>query len=254
MQTSEHTPNDYKRLFEQQAIVIEQLTQQLAEHIDKEAAMSAEIAKLRKMIFGVKVERFVPAADVTAAELQLALDLQAETVAQCKLTSATTVEYVRTKVEVVPAKPKAHPGRMKLPEHLRREVILLKPEGDVSGLRRMGEDITEILDYIPAELYVKQYIRPKYAAPLNEGGSTVLMAALPGRLLEKCMAGEGLLAQMIVDKYLDHLPIHRQLQRYERMGVKIAQSTSNDWFRMVLSHLYALYEAHKRIAGKMHGR
>lgn len=247
MQTSEQPSIDYKQLYEQQVAVIEKMTRQLAAHDDKVAAMSAEIARLRKLIFGVKVERFVPAAGVTAAELQLALDLQAETVAQCKLTSATTVEYVRTQVEVIPAKPKAHPGRMKLPEHLRREVILLKPEGDVSGLRRMGEDITEILDYIPAELYVKQYIRPKYVAPLGEGSSTVLMAALPGRLLEKCLAGEGLLAQMVVDKYLDHLPIHRQLQRYERMGVKIAQSTSNDWFRMVLNHLHALYEAHKRL-------
>lgn len=247
MQTLEQPSIDYKQLYEQQVAVIEKMTEQLAAHDDKVAAMSAEIARLRKMIFGVKVERFVPAADVTAAELQLALDLQAETVAHCKLTSATTVEYVRTTVEVVAAKPKAHPGRMKLPEHLRREVILLKPEGDVTGLRRMGEDITEILDYIPAELYVKQYIRPKYAAPLAEGNSTVLMAALPGRLLEKCMAGEGLLAQMIVDKYLDHLPIHRQLQRFERVGVKIAQSTSNDWFRMVLGHLHALYEAHKRV-------
>lgn len=112
MHTSEQPPIDYKQLFEQQTVLIEQLTQQLAAHVDKEAAMSAEIAKLRKLIFGVKVERFVPAADVTAAELQLALDLQAETVAHCKLTSATTVTYVRTNVEVVPAKPKAHPGRM----------------------------------------------------------------------------------------------------------------------------------------------
>jgi transposase len=61
------------------------------------------------------------------------------------------------------------------------------------------------------------------------------------------MVGEGLLAQMIVDKYLDHLPVHRQLQRYDRLGVKIAQSTSNDWCRMGLSHLHGLYEAHKRI-------
>ena len=247
MQTVEQSSPDYKQLYEQQVAVIEQLSQQLAAHDDKVASMSAEIARLRKLIFGVKVERFVPAAGVTTAELQLSLNLQAETVAHCKLTSATTVSYVRTNMELVPAKPKAHPGRMKLPDHLRREVILLQPEGDVSGLRRMGEDVTEILDYIPAELYVKQYIRPKYAAPLSEGGSTVLMAALPGRMLEKCMAGEGLLAQLIVDKYLDHLPIHRQLQRYERMGVKIAQSTSNDWFRMVLNHLAALYEAHKRI-------
>ena len=247
MQTAEQPHIDYKQLYEQQLVVMEKLTEQLAAHVDREAVLSAEIAKLRKMIFGVKVERFVPSPDATPPLLQLALDLSAETVAQCKITSATTVEYVRTRVEVTPAKPKAHPGRMTLPGHLRREVILLKPESDVSGLRRMGEDITEILDYIPAELYVKQYIRPKYAVPLSEGDSTVLTAALPGRLLEKCMAGEGLLAQMIVDKYIDHLPIYRQLQRYQRMGVTLAQSTSNDWFRMVLNHLQALYEAHKRI-------
>lgn len=247
MQPSEQPYIDYKQLYEQQVVIIEKMTQQLSEHISKEAALSAEIAKLRKLIFGVKVERFVPAAGVTASELQLVLDLSVATVAHCKLTSATTVEYVRTRVEVIAAQPKAHPGRMKLPAHLRRETILLKPDSDVSGLRRMGEEVTEILDYIPAELYVKQYIRPKYAAPLSEGSSTVLTASLPGRLLEKCMAGEGLLAQMIVDKYLDHLPVHRQLQRYQRMGVTIAQSTSNDWFRTVMNHLHALYEAHKRV-------
>lgn len=246
MQAAKEQHIDYKQLYEQQITVIEKMSRQLAAHIDREAAQSAEIAGLRKLIFGVKAERFIPAADATAAELQLALDLNAETIAQCKISSTTTVEYVRTKAEVI-TQPKAHPGRMKLPEHLRREVILLKPESDVSGLSKIGEEVTEILDYIPAELYVKQYIRHKYAAPLSEGGSTVLTASLPGRLLEKCMAAEGLLAQMVVDKYLDHLPIHRQLQRYERMGVKIAQSTSNDWFRMVLNHLHALYEGHKRL-------
>ena len=238
---------DYKPLYEQQLVVLENLTQQLAAQVDREAALSAEVAKLRKLIFGVKVERFVPSPDATAADLQLALELSAETLAQCKITSATTVPYVRTRVEVLPAKPKAHPGRMKLPDHLRREVILLKPDTDVSGLRKIDEAVTEILDYIPAELYVKQYLRPKYAAPLSEGGSTVLTASLPGRLLEKCLAGEGLLAQMVVDKYLDHLPIHRQLQRYERLGVKIAQSTTNDWFGTVLNHLHGLYQAHKRL-------
>jgi transposase len=135
---------------------------------------------------------------------------------------------------------------MKLPGHLRRETIILKPDQEVSGLQKIGEDITEILDYIPPELYVKQYIRPKYAAPLGDGYSTVITASLPGRMMEKCMAAEGLLAQMIVDKYVDHLPVHRQLQRYERMGVHIAQSTSNDWFRATLSQLSCLYEAHKR--------
>jgi transposase len=239
---------DYKQLYEQQLAENRQLSKLVEAKVDQVTALSAEIAQLRKMIFGVRTERFIPSPDATPAQLQLALDLSAETVEQCKITAATKVEYIRTKVEVLPAKPKAHPGRMTLPEHLRREVILLKPEGvEVSGLKKMGEEITEILDYLPAELYVKQYIRPKYAAPLPEGGTTVLTASLPGRILEKCMAGEGLLSQMIVDKYMDHLPIHRQLQRLERLGVKIAQSTSNDWFRTVLNHLHSLYEAHKRI-------
>lgn len=247
MQLMEHPHIDYKQLYEQQIAVIEKQVKQIEAHCDQITVLSAEIAQLRKMIFGVRRERFIPAPGATKSDLQLALDLDAETIAQCKITSATTVEYVRTKVEVIPAKPKAHPGRMKLPDHLRRETILLKPDSDISGLQKIGEEVTEILDYIPAELYVKQYIRHKYAAPLIDGGNTVLTASLPGRLLEKCMAAEGLLAQMIVDKYLDHLPIHRQLQRYERMGVKIAQSTSNDWFRMVMNHLHGLYEAHKRI-------
>ena len=159
MQTAQQDPIDYKLLYEEQLARLEQLTAEknrldsvLASQRDQVVCLSAEIAQLRKMIFGVKVERFVPSPDATVAELQLALDLTTETVAQCKITSATTVEYVRTKIEVSPAKPKAHPGCMQLPVHLRGELILLKPEQDVSGLRRMGEDITEILDYIPAEL------------------------------------------------------------------------------------------------------
>jgi len=95
------------------------------------------------------------------------------------------VEYIRTQVEVIPNKPKSHPGRMKLPDHLRRETILLKPETDVTGLQKIGEEVTEILNYIPAELYVKQYIRHKYAAPFGDGSSTVITASLPGRLMEK---------------------------------------------------------------------
>ncbi len=242
-----------KQLFEQQLAIADDLKGKIERQFSLEADLREEIAavtfelnQLRKLVFGSRRERFIPAPGITKAELQLALDLDAETIAQCKLSSATKIEYIRTRAEVIAAKPKAHPGRMKLPEHLRRETIILKPDEDVSGLNKIGEDVTEILDYIRPELYVKQYIRPKYAAPMGNGYSTVLCASLPGRMMEKCMAGEGLLAQMIVDKYVDHLPVHRQLQRYERMGVHIAQSTSNDWFRATLNQLSCLYEAHKR--------
>jgi transposase len=230
--------------------------QAVAEHIDykalyeqaelKIASLAFELDKLKKMIFGSKQERFV-AADNNQLSPQLSLDLDLETIKACKITDASKVSYIRTKTELTENKPKAHPGRMKLPEHLRREVILVQPATDVTGLKKIGDEVSEVLDYIPAELYVKQYIRPKYVQPLSEVSSTVITPSLPGRIMEKCMAGEGLLAQIVVDKYVDHLPLHRQMQRFARVGVNIAQSTINDWVKAVLSHIAALYEAHKKI-------
>jgi transposase len=230
--------------------------QSVAEHIDykalyeqaevKIASLAFELDKLRKMIFGSKHERFV-AANGNEATAQLALDLDLETIKACKITEASRVSYIRTKTEVRENQPKAHPGRMKLPEHLRREVILVQPDRDVTGLKKIGDEVSEVLDYVPAELYVKQYIRPKYVQPLSDVTSTVITASLPGRIMEKCMAGEGLLAQIVVDKYVDHLPLHRQMQRFARVDVNIAQSTINDWVKAVLTHIAALYEAHKKI-------
>ena len=227
---------DYKALYEQ-------LKEETAYTI---ASLKHQIEQLTKLIYGSKYERFV-ATDDSKATPQLSLPLDAETIAQCKITDATKVSYIRTKTEVTENRPKAHPGRMKLPEHLRRETTVLQPDSDVTGLKKIGDEVSEVLDYTPGELYVKQYIRPKYVQPLTAIANTVITASLPGRVMEKCMAGEGLLAQIIVDKYVDHLPLHRQMQRFERSGVKIAQSTINEWVKAVLNHVAALYEAHKRI-------
>jgi transposase len=231
---AEHT--DYKLLYEQ---LKEETTSTIA-------SLSHQLEQLKKMIFGSKSERFVTADNNTANPQQLSLNLEAETIAACKITAVTKVEYLRSKTEVIENRVKAHPGRMKLPEHLPREVILLQPDSDVTGLRKIGDEVTEVLDFKPGALYVKQYIRPKYVQPMDETAHTVITARLPERIMEKSMAGEGLLAQIIVDKYVDHLPLHRQLQRFERAGVTIAQSTINDWVKAVLVQLMALYEVHKR--------
>jgi transposase len=163
----------------------------------------------------------------------------------CKITPATKVTRQASSSEVITQR-KQHPGRMKLPDHLRREVIVLEPGKDVTGLKRLGYEITEVLDYKPGELFVKQYLRPIYLQPIALSETLFITASLPGRMLEKCLAGESLLAQMVVDKYLDHLPVNRQLQRFERLGLTIAQSTSNDWMRNVLVSLTGLYELHKK--------
>ena len=234
---TEHT--DYKLLYEQQKATNEELQFQ-------NMALTLQLDKFKKMLFGSKSERFV-ATDDNKNNLQLKLDLDAETIAACKITDATKVEYIRTKTEVTPNPPKAHPGRMKLPEHLRRETTILQPDTDVTGLKKIGNEVTEVLDYIPGELYVKQLIRPKYIQPATGNTSTVITASLPGRIMEKCMAGEGLLAQITVDKYVDHNPLHRQNHKFQRAGVTIAQSTINDWIKAVLTHVAALYEAHKKL-------
>jgi transposase len=230
---------DYKLLYEQQKATNEELQFQIS-------ALALQLDKFKKMLFGSKNERFVATAD-NKSTLQLKLNLDAETIAACKITDATKVEYIRTKTEVTPNPPKAHPGRMKLPEHLRRETTILQPDIDVTGLKKIGNEVTEVLDYIPGELYVKQLIRPKYIQPAADNTSTVITASLPGRIMEKCMAGEGLLAQITVDKYVDHSPLHRQNQKFQRAGVTIAQSTINDWIKAVLTHITALYEAHKQL-------
>lgn len=230
---------DYKALYEQQVTENKELQYIVA-------SLKQQLEQLKKMIFGSKSERFVP-ADINKTNLQLSLSLEAETIAQCKITDATKVEYIRTKTTVTENKPRVHPGRMKLPEHLRRDTIILEPDTDVTGLKKIGDEVSEVLDYIPGELYVKQYIRPKYVQPLDETRNTVITASLPGRIMEKCMIGEGLAAQIIVDKYMDHLPLHRLLQRLSRAGVTIAQSTMTDLVKQVLNHLLSLYEAHKRL-------
>lgn len=222
---------DYKALYEQSQLRNVDLQLQVQE-------LSRQLDQLKKMIFGSKQERFIPA---DPSSPQLTLGIQSEPVATTMVTSSKPVSYIRHNV-TIDTKPVQHPGRMKLPESLRREVILIKPAVDTTGCKKIGEEITEVLEYQPGELYVKQYKRAKYAGPGNE---SVVIGRLPSRPLEKAMAGEGLLAQIIIDKYVDHLPLHRQMQRFERVGIKLAYSTLTDWVSGTCKLIGPLFETLK---------
>lgn len=202
------------------------------------AGLQQQLLQLQKMIFGSRHERFVPGTDTS----QLSLDIEAEQTASCSVVDAKKISYTRTNVSIE-SKPLSHPGRMKLPEHLRREEIIIEPLEDITGLRKMGEEITEVLEWEPGELFVKKYVRNKYSGQNNEG---VLIGKLPCRPLEKAMAGAGLLTQIVIDKYVDHLPLHRQMQRFERSGVKLPYSTLTDWVSSTCKLIEPLYEALKK--------
>jgi transposase len=235
---STSTTIDYKTLYEaseqknvQLEVKVMELTQQLQqEKINREVQvteLSRQLQQLRKMIFGSRSERFIPSQP--GASQPLLFDIP-EDGPSCSVIDTKQVSYTKTKVVKSPS---THHGRMKLPGHLRRETIMVEPEGDMSGCKKIGEEVTEELEYQPGELFVNRFVRPKYVCPVAdeeaESDTKIVIAELPERPLEKCIAGPGLLAQLIIDKYVDHLPVHRQMQRFARTGVNIPLTTLITW-------------------------
>ena len=214
---------DYKALYEQSQLTI--------------ASLQQELAQLKKMIFGSKHERFIPSEDNPS---QLTLDIEAEAVAACNIIDAKKIEYTRITKEVT--EKKDHPGRMKLPEHLERREKIIEPTEDVSDCKKIGEEITEELEYEPGKLFVNRYVRPKYAKPDNTG---IITASMIERPLPKAIAGAGLLAQIVIDKYVDHLPLYRQMERFKREGINLPYSTITDWVSGTCKLILPLYDALK---------
>ncbi|MDF9799228.1 transposase [Catalinimonas alkaloidigena] len=192
-----------------------------------------ELAELKRLIFGSKRERFVPAQKDDA---QLSLELATETTDEEQAVVKQTVSYQRA-VKQAGKKP----VRQSFPDHLPRIDVVLEPEEDVSTMRKIGEEVTEELDLEPARLFVRRYIRPRYVC----AEESFHIAELPARPIEKGIPGPGLLAQIIVDKFVYHLPFYRQAQRYERMGMKIPSSTLNSWLPAACNLLEPLYLALK---------
>lgn len=203
------------------------------EHIN----LRHELDQLKRLVFGSRHERFVPATP----QEQLALELGTQPVTSPQVSAIEKIEYTRKKKET---SQKVHTGRMKLPADLPREQVVIEPQEDVTGWTRIGEEITEELERVPGKLFVRQYVRPKYAKPDGEG---IVIGELPTRPIDKGIAGPGLLAQIIIDKYTDHLPVHRQIQRFEREGIKLPASTLTDWISGTCSLLEPLYEVHSQL-------
>lgn len=196
----------------------------------KYLSFEQELAALKRLIFGSKSERFVP----SAPDEQLSLGLIAEE--KSAEVKKQKIEYTRTKAQ----KQNKHHGRMPLPAHLPRVEYIIEPEVQTEGMKKIGEEITETLDYLPGKLQVNKYVRSKYA---KADGAGVVIGDLPSRLIEKGIAEASLLAFLLTSKYVDHLPLHRQIEIFKRLGVKLPPSTVSDWVSFSLNALKPLYEA-----------
>src|SRR5690606_9744315 len=176
-------------------------------HIRK---LTHEIAVLRRYRFGKKSERLggeqglllddAVAADIAAIEQEL-----------INLGGAQSEQ-----------KTVSHPKRQALPPELPRIQVRHEPHSTTCScgclMQRVGEDITEKLDYTPDVFSVEQHIRGKWACRQCE---TLTQAPMPAQVIDKGIASSGLLAHVLVAKYADHLPLYRQEQIYARAGVKI---------------------------------
>jgi transposase len=136
---------------------------------------------------------------------------------------------VRQDTAAAPDK-KRQPKRRPLPDHLpRNETVLSAGDAcaDCGGrLKRLGEDVTEELEYVPGRFVVNRIVRPRMACTCCE---QITQAALPSRPIERGRPGPGLLAHVLVSKYGDHSPLYRQSQIFKREGIDLDRSTLADW-------------------------
>lgn len=195
------------------------------------------IAHLRRMQFGQKSEKIERQIEQLELELE---DLESAQAAQ--------LEELERKLEpeaaaAVAAKQK--PVRRALPDHLPREVETHAPEASEcpecgSRLNKLGEDVAEVLEWIPASFKVIRHVRPKLCCSKCD---VIVQAEAPSRPIARGLAAPSLLAHVIVSKYADHLPLYRQSEIYARAGVELERSTLADWVGSSSKLLEPLHEA-----------
>ena len=201
------------------------------------------IAKLRRLQFGRKSEKL----DRHIEQLELRLE-------ELETRRGEAASQPESKPV---AKPAERPARRPLPEHLPRETQTHQPKEqacpDCGGsLSKLGEDVSELLEFVPAQFKVIRHVRPKLSCTRCD---RIVQAPAPTRPIERGIAGPGLLAHVLVAKYSDHLPLYRQSEIYAREGVELERSTLADWVGGSSELLKPLVEAVRQYvlsAGKLH--
>jgi transposase len=197
--------------------------------------LRAIIKELQRALFGRRSEKAAH-----ADQLQLALEDIEQALAQRE------TEEERADATLKASRTRQRRGnRGALPKHLPREEIVIAP-GDQTcpccggTMHRIGEDVADRLDVIPAQFRVIVTRRPKYGCRACE--SAVVQAPAPARLIEGGLPTEALVAHVLVSKYADHLPLYRQSQIYARQGIELDRSTLADWVGRAAAELSPLHQ------------
>jgi transposase len=214
---------------------------------DKIRQLTDQLAWYRRKFWKASSEKYIP-QDPSQRRLDFdGVDILPQEEVAIKEAAKEIVSYERRK----PEKEKRQPVRLPLPDDLRREEEIIEPEGIDENWTRIGEEVTEVLEHKPGELYVRRIVRPKYALrkdlqQLREenaesGQKNMKIAALPLLPLPRSNAGASLLSELLIGKYVYHLPFHRSIAMFKLAGVSIPASTVNGWFSASSDLLRALY-------------
>ena len=224
---------DVRALIEEQAATIANQGAELAAHRAMVETLRLQSTRLRRMQFGRSSEKL----DAEIAQLTLALeDLEAGIERKDTPTDAELSAGAEA--------PARRPARRPLPDHLPRTAITHETAcacprcGGV--LRALGEDVTEVLDYVPAAFRVLRHVRAKFSCRSCEA---IAQAPAPELPIRRGRATAGLLAHVLVAKFADHLPLYRQSEIYARDGVDLERSTLADWVGQSATLLQPLVEA-----------
>lgn len=207
----------------------------ISEKDDKISRLTYFLEQLKRMTFGQKSERFKNPDQ---------LELFTEEVLEAK--KKELIEEIEITIKKRKGYEGKHPGREPLPKDLPVEEVVLEPTEDVTGMVRIREEITEELHIKPAYLFIRRIIRPIYITKPDENNKQRQVIAELSRPIPKIIAGSSLLSYLIVNKYVFHLPIHRQLQQLKLMGITLNASTVENWIRLTSELLEILYKVHRQ--------
>jgi transposase len=231
---------DYEQIISEKEATIHQQAQAITERDDKIASLVSQLEYLKRKVWGTMSEK----RHIPDDPSQLKLDFGQQDLTPEEKTELDSVVEEVTEFKTVKVKEheKKVPVRKPLPENLRRVENHIYPEGylghEDEWILFEDTEISEHLELVPAEFYVRVTIRHK---GMKKATKEIVTAPVPVEPIAKSYATPSLLADLIVGKYVDHLPFYRQIQMYKRLGVSLPPATIESWFHETADLLRPLY-------------
>ena len=229
-----------------QAETIKKLTEQNESQQSRIKELTAQVAWLNRQLFGRKSEK-LPTIDPNYPDLFAGmLPENARQIADAH--DEAVAKITKAKEE----RRREKKNRIMMEDLPVLEQVILTPDNlDTNLYKKIGQEVTRIVEHKPGQLYIKEIIREKWGLKDNtatapKGMSGVLIAPMPLLPIYKGIAGASLLAEILLQKYEYHMPYYRQIKQYSHLGMKgLTESTVDGWFKQAMELLRPLYEVLK---------